>query len=224
MPESVTCPFCLEVVEPRYGTVLLGEHFPFKDRVLFRSDKAWAIAGIAPQVYPYALIITKRHITSLAEASTEERRSILDALEGLRNLGVFPSKELTVFEHGGKVGNRCSCLEHCHLHVIDGKHRIVDWFVEDQPNAVQWIVDDVRTLPHRGRYLFAATYRGGRVLHGVSTEPEEVPTQYFRQLLAARTGSRNWDWHELMNMQFVSVLVGAAKRNLSGELADSEER
>src|SRR4051812_7884210 len=126
----MACPFCLEMADARYGRALLGDRWPFDDRVLLRANEAWAIAGIAPQVYPYVLIITRRHITSIAESDYQERKSILDLLDGLLELKLFASSELIVFEHGGKVGNRCSCLEHCHLHIIDGAYPIVRWFAD----------------------------------------------------------------------------------------------
>lgn len=205
------CPFCIELLQPQYGCALLRPDWPHPDRILATEPDAFAIAGYGPQVYPYALIVTNRHITSLAEATASERLSVLHCIDRLQMLSPFRGLAPAVFEHGGKGGSACSCLEHCHLHVISGQYPVQAW-LEEEEACEPAMMDEQRGFGVGGSYLFAGRYSGGRLV-GVTAQPEERTPQYFRQMLALRLGLTSWDWREGMNVNFMRDLVSEAKKS-----------
>src|SRR5687768_11357291 len=66
------CPFCLEIVDLSYSANFLPVNWPFRGRVLSEDENAIALAGYGPQIYPYALVLPRRHVHSLAETTAEE--------------------------------------------------------------------------------------------------------------------------------------------------------
>lgn len=204
------CPFCRELQQPSYGCALLGEDWPFKDRLLAQSPDAFAIAGYGPQVFPYALVVTNRHIVSLTATSASERKSILQCLDALRTLPALIGKSVSVFEHGGSGPGSCACLEHCHLHVIDGRYPIMEWLLEEEIcRSVSFSATQMFEIEEP--YVFAGRYSGGEI-QGAVAKPEVRMSQYFRHMLALRLGERAWDWRMGMNMAFIRKLVTQAKR------------
>ena len=210
-PSIFNCPFCLELAHPPYARALLGDSWPFADRLLFASDDAVALAGYGPQVFPYALVLTRRHIVSTAETHAREREALLQCLSYLYGLKAFPGKSLTVFEHGGVDSDRCGCLEHCHLHVIDGRYDAVAWLRDDEPDCREVCLSVTERWQVQGRYIFAGVYADNHEVRGVLAQPDDVPRQYFRQLLARQLGERCWNWREGMNHDFIEALVSIAK-------------
>ena len=206
----MTCPFCRELANPRYGCVLLGEDWPFEDRILAQEAEAFAIAGYGPQVFPYALVLTNRHISCLGQSSDGERASLLGCLDSLLELSVFSSGRLSVFEHGGRGKNACSCLEHCHLHVIDGQYPAIEWLRDEEDVHRQVTLEVSAKFEAAEPYIFAGGY-DGQTLDGIIAHPEDRWPQYFRHVLASRLGHRRWDWREGMNRDYMVQLVTAAK-------------
>jgi diadenosine tetraphosphate (Ap4A) HIT family hydrolase len=206
------CPFCSEAAHAAYGRSLLGDGWPFPDRVLFDRGEAFAIAGYGPQVFPYVLVLPRRHVVSLADCDRGERESILGCLNDLAALSIFKSKELTIFEHGGRSGDTCSCLEHCHLHVIDGEYPIEEWLIEDFPDSGPAIFDRESTPPPASSYLFAGNYNLDAFrIRGHYLAWDRPPSQFFRRLLSSKLRLEDWDWHAGMNQDFMVRLVTHVK-------------
>src|ERR1035441_3956898 len=114
------CVFCLEGQDPEFANIFLGDDWPYKGRVLVSNERMYAIPGYGPQVFPYVLIVSRRHFSSLAESDSSERESLFRVLSRLRMLRIFGPRPLCVFEHGGCGGSTQSCIDHFHLHVVDG--------------------------------------------------------------------------------------------------------
>jgi diadenosine tetraphosphate (Ap4A) HIT family hydrolase len=208
---TIACPFCLELETPAYALNFL-EHWPFADRILFTTDLATAIAGYGPQVRSYALIIPHRHLRSVAETSREERESLMDCLDALRSLESYPSGVLTVFEHGD-CGSRQhhSCIEHCHLHVMDGSIRMADWLREECRGCEEAVLSSPSVWRADSGYLWAGTYTGDRRAIGLMSRSGSDRSQFFRRLIARRMGHAKWNWREGMNPSYMRELVSAAK-------------
>src|SRR5947209_6139161 len=113
------CIFCLEARSPESANGFLGASWPYNGRVIVSNDFMYAVPGYGPQVFPYVLVISRRHFDSLARSTRPERIAIIDILEHLRTMPMFSTSRLCVFEHGGCTTDTHSCLEHFHLHVVD---------------------------------------------------------------------------------------------------------
>jgi diadenosine tetraphosphate (Ap4A) HIT family hydrolase len=209
------CPFCLELENPSYSLNFLGSTWPFSDRILFSTDHATVIAGYGPQVNPYALVVPRRHLQSVAETTREERASVLDCLDKLLSMGVFPSGKLSIFEHGDCGGRRHhSCLEHCHLHVVDGAIPIAEWLREECLGCEEAALSVDSNWAAGRAYLWAGAYAGNGCATGLINQDGSDRSQFFRRLIARRLGQRKWNWREGMNPDYMRDLVQAAKANI----------
>src|ERR1017187_4660666 len=114
------CIFCLEAHNPLSAKAFLGDDWPYQGRVLSSNEYMYAVPGYGPQVFPYVLVISRRHFSSLSEADPPELTAIFDIICDLRRVGVIPAGPVCVFEHGGcSPVQTQSCIDHFHLHLID---------------------------------------------------------------------------------------------------------
>ncbi len=207
------CPFCLELENPSYALNFLCPSWPYPDRILVSADHAVALAGYGPQVNRYALVITRRHLQSIAETSCEERADILDCLDQLLALDVFPSRSLSVFEHGDCGGRQHhSCLEHCHIHVVDGALPISTWLREECPDCKEAALSTESVWSNDRPYLWAGTYAGDGRVNGLVNVDGFDRSQFFRRLIARRLGQASWNWREGMNSNYMREMVTVAKK------------
>jgi diadenosine tetraphosphate (Ap4A) HIT family hydrolase len=198
----MTCVFCCESSEPRTANSFLGEDWPYEGRILSETERVFVIPGYGPQVYPYALIVTRRHFHSLAQATPQERREIIDCLSWLLRSLSLP--ELFVFEHAG-CRNFDSCIDHFHLHVVDVRYDVGKAIEHLGSSAVA--VTSELGLQEEGTYLFAARFGKEGVLRGQLARVAEKKDQFFRRAIAAKLGQQDWDWRLGMNRGFMLRLM-----------------
>jgi len=180
-------------------------NWPFGSRIVHMNEKVFVIPGVGPQVYPYLLLLTRRHIVSLAIATLVERRGLIAALDWLLQSGVYPSPSLTVFEHGGCGGNDgASCVDHAHMHVIDGAYDLQSMFEARMETAPADFSSDISLLDAE-RYVFVGRYAGGGTIHG-AVSGGVLPKQFCRRLLATVVGGP-WNWRLKMHEDWVTKLV-----------------
>ena len=91
-------------------------------KILYEDKLTLAFPDIAPQAPVHALVIPKRHITSLDELTEEDRAEIGHVLERTahvaRLLGVHQSGYRTIINtnaHGGQE------VFHLHCHILGGR-------------------------------------------------------------------------------------------------------
>jgi diadenosine tetraphosphate (Ap4A) HIT family hydrolase len=179
--------------------------WPFPSRIVHLNRRAFVIPGVGPQVYPYFLVLTRRHTLALASATPDERRDLIAALDWLLHTGIYPSSSLTVFEHGGCGGaDSASCVDHAHLHVVDGKFDIQAPFAA-QATTAPTVLSSEMPLPPMERYVFAGTYDGSGVINGRIAEGA-FPKQFFRRLLGNIVGGP-WNWRLKMHEEWVLQAV-----------------
>jgi len=211
--EKQACYFCDEIQNPALIKKLLGSSFSHNDRILYSSEHVVAIPGYGPQVYPYILILTKRHISSFLEATSIEKREIFQCLDWLLDIGIYSSSKLCVFEHGGDILTSCSCVDHCHLHVISsdvGLYEKVDWG-KDEINCE---IDATTTLDDVESYLLLGTYehKANRINAKLNLREDIREHQYFRRRIAQILSEDLWSWKSGMNYKWIDRLVGDIKR------------
>jgi hypothetical protein len=91
------------------------------------------------------------------------------------------------------------CVKHLHIHCVLEPYDVVTLFRKAmEPRDLDSLSPEtVNGLqPH---YLLAGSVVDGRVRSVVKEAVESCPTQYFRQLLAAMTETRVWQWQSGMN-------------------------
>ena len=197
------CVFCREGREPGSANLFLPPEWPCNGRVLFATDSLFMIPGYGPQVFPYILLVTKRHITSLAQANREERHDILSTLKCLRGCQSLGVESLFVFEHAG-CQNIDSCIEHFHLHIIDGRHDLTAAFKDHSVYVTE--LTEFTELPSSS-YLMALKVEKGGIGPLIISKTAEKRDQFFRRALAEKIGRDVWDWRSGMNPHLMLKLM-----------------
>jgi diadenosine tetraphosphate (Ap4A) HIT family hydrolase len=205
------CVFCLEGRDPEFAKIFLGDDWPYAGRILASDEHMYAIPGYGPQVFPYVLIVSRRHFSSLSESDSCERESIFSVLAKLRALSVFGPNPLCVFEHGGCGGSSHACIDHFHLHVIDGSIDLSSQLNGDYETEPV-VVSPRSTFAASGRYLFTGRVSKPDLIEGTLVRSTELESQYFRRKIAEATGQDGWDWRAGMNPDFMVRVMQAAKR------------
>lgn len=205
---NVSCPFCLnggiDPAEPPFWAV--------ESRILQKLDHCYICVGYGPQVSPYLLVAPYQHSISTVSNLVEVKFDIMRALSICLSSGLFKSGALTVFEHGGRSGS--SCLEHCHLHVIDGKYDLKSIFCASRDVTE----GDFFTFPSNvgvESYLFSGTFKDN-TLKGYFSEDSHCGSQYFRRLLAATLRVDRFDWRTIGNTLLIEKTMLGWKKSKEG--------
>jgi diadenosine tetraphosphate (Ap4A) HIT family hydrolase len=205
------CLFCVESQIPENARTFLSDEWPFENRLIYADDLTYAVPGYSPQIYPYALVLPRRHVFSMLSTSPDERVSIIACLSALTRLPAYQASPLYVFEHGGctREAHGNSCLEHAHFHVISNRVNIFSRFVQEhdvrpfsfEPTGEALLVE---------RYLFAGVFTSQRV-DGFLV-PTHVPErQYFRRIIASEIGDPRWNWRLGINEHLMLALKECAE-------------
>lgn len=201
------CPFCNV---KRRRPIAPSERDPYavSDRILFEYDTVYGCAGLSPLTFPYVLIVTKRHFRSFANTKAAERRDTISALQKLLKSGIFRSGQLTVFEHGDVCERPGSeCLEHFHLHIMDGSIDLIEPFLEEKPDAKRVVVSEDIPLRIDENYFLVGTFDGQSQLEVRIAPNMSCGRQYFRRMVAHVADLPNWDWRMALNEQMTQRLL-----------------
>jgi histidine triad (HIT) family protein len=92
-------------------------------KVLFEDEHLVAFSDVNPQAPTHALIIPKRHIVSLNEATSADAellgRLVIAAQRVAREAGISDSGWRLVVNNGAHAGQS---VFHIHAHVLGGRH------------------------------------------------------------------------------------------------------
>jgi len=192
--KAPNCPFCFTEPAP-IAVAVESDWHSVTSRRLGSVGQISLCAGLGAIVEPYAIAFTRDHAIAVSELDPATRVNLLDALDTCLQSGLFPSNRLTVFEHGGRNPEQASaCLEHCHLHIIDGSFDLQAGLVAHYPDAESVTVGEQTSFAADSGYLFTGQYSGNRSVIGTLVRTPSCGSQYFRRLLAMQTGTLSWDW------------------------------
>lgn len=204
------CLFCTEAAAPNHARKFLAATWPYPDRIIYSDHVTFAVPGYSPQIYPYALVLPKRHAFSMLSTNAHERDSIIECLTSLSQLPAFGGSPLYVFEHGGctREAHGNSCLEHAHFHVISKQTNIFSRFVREH-DVRPFSFNRNNDTMSAERYLFAGVFAAGK-LDGFLA-PTHVPErQYFRRIIASEVGDPRWNWRLGINEHLMLALKECA--------------
>jgi hypothetical protein len=187
---TTPCPFCLDSVHPEVPSWI-----PAQSRLLGVIGEISLCAGLGAIVQPYVLAYPSRHILGISELSAHARRDLIDALDSCLETSLFPSGSLTVFEHGGRSSSETtSCLEHCHLHILDGQFDLVGALTAIYPEAEEATVSATSNITSESTYLLAGIYQDSAI-EAVMVHAPGCGSQFFRRTLAALVHDEHeWNW------------------------------
>lgn len=88
--------------------------------VVAESDSALAFRDVNPQAPVHVLVVPRRHVGSLADASVEDVAGVVALVnEVARHEGVARSGYRTVINTGPEAGQS---VAHLHAHLLGGRH------------------------------------------------------------------------------------------------------
>lgn len=91
--------------------------------IIYEDDLVVAFRDIKPQAPTHVLIVPKKPILRIAEATTEDQRVLghllLKAAEVANKLGLTQSGFRLVFNNGPDAGE---AVPHLHCHILGGRH------------------------------------------------------------------------------------------------------
>lgn len=123
------CPFCA----------------PDPSRIFHTDEHILGLWDAFPVAAGHALLITKRHVASIFDASPREQRALLDGVEVARK-AIFASQAAhppDAFNIGINVGEAAGqTVPHVHVHVIPRR----EGDCEDPRGGIRWV------LPERAAY------------------------------------------------------------------------
>jgi hypothetical protein len=164
-------------------------------RLLSATGEILMCAGLGAIVEPYVVAYTRRHFLAIADLDTSTRRDLIDAFDLCLESKLFPSGFLSVFEHGGRSdGSTTACLEHCHMHIIDGQFDLREQMLSAFPEAETVSISEDESIASESSYLFAGIYRGEGVTSGRMVHSPGCGSQFFRRLLATQVNEAEWNW------------------------------
>ncbi len=210
MKNLTTCRFC-DIVAGKYEYTEIDEPFAVSKEFL-------AVASIGALVEGWSLIIPREH--QLSMRNIYARSSFTDFLTKIIPLLVNKYGSVIAFEHGAnKEGSITACgTDHAHMHLVPfGESLTADL----ETSGMQWIqchASEIALRAEDKEYLFYCELDAKRLwkdtvgyLH-ILAYPL---SQYFRQLIADRRGSKAISDYKLfphldISMKTRRTLIGSA--------------
>ena len=123
-----SCPFCT----------------PPADRILFEGSRVFALWDGFPVTQGPALIIPRRHVPALFEATPEEQAGLMEALSIVRSRVLDAHPDIAGFNIGINDGRAAGqTVDHLHIHLIPR-------YVGDHPDPTGGVR---HVIPEKANYL-----------------------------------------------------------------------
>jgi len=199
--ENSKCEFC-----SKFGNKSSSTSKWFDLEMLSLDDFA-VIPGVGPLAEGYLMIVTRQHIRSMAELSTEQF-SILAGLK--RHVRAVIEKYYgspIIFEHGPalKSGSGGSCIDHAHFHILPLEIDLVSILKNEHSLRS---INEIKSLAEypakKVSYLFFENQKGDMYI----CEAANLPSQYLRRIIAEELGiSDRWDYAVFPNYELISATI-----------------
>ncbi len=161
------------------------------DRPFCENDAFIAVASIGALIEGWSLIIPKKH--QLSMKATYNRPELEDIMDQVIPSIVRKYRPLIAFEHGSnREGSITACgTDHAHLHLVPFSESLIPSLENSNLHWVKCHASEIASRVGNNEYLFyseVGTKDEWRRHIGYLHILERPISQYFRQLIAARTG------------------------------------
>lgn len=194
--DMMECKFC-NIVNINSKTDIVTDKIPVYDTKICETENFIVVPDLGAIIEGYLLVITKKHLNSMAELSTEclhELHFLLNLLCGVTEkiYGVWP----ILFEHGSappetkKISQ--SSIYHAHMHLVPYIFKNPDIVIKE---AEMCLFDGIEYLNNYSgsSYVYFRTQKSKEYI----TVNRSLPSQYMRQKLAIDVDrGLEWNWRE----------------------------
>ena len=187
------CRFCNIITNYSMGQIA-NNLSPIYDTVLYNTDNFLAVPALGALVPGYIMIMSKKHINSMAYLSEKEMAELINSVEYLKaillkNFGILP----ILFEHGSAVGSSnksACCVEHAHWHLAPLRLSSSAEVIQNTKAIKISDLQSIRTFKDKP-YLLYVNNKGDIYISCDTI----LPSQYMRKWMAAEIGRpKEWDW------------------------------
>lgn len=188
----------MEIEKCIFCTIPTGRHQYVEDTVLEANSIAFAKPALGPIVNGYVLIVTRRHVSSVANLSRADRLALAGFISRIsRKLSAMYSRTTIAFEHGVVDPSQPagSCINHAHIHLLPHL-RDIDAPLRRRSRfrcvAIKGVGELSPRLTQRRSYVY---YQGIDGRAGCYIIDDMLQCQYMRRLLAEDIGRPGlWDY------------------------------
>jgi diadenosine tetraphosphate (Ap4A) HIT family hydrolase len=179
-----------------------------------RTERFVAVPSIGPLVPGWLLVIPTTHYLSFAQLETSEE--IVDELREIADWWQHRHGPLTWFEHGPSAeGSLVGCgVDHAHMHLVPLQgFDLLLASRRQRPSLPFEPIDgpsDITEKSDGEPYLYLQDEAGGSWL----ARSEEIPSQFFRRLIAAEQGRpEEFDWKRFPHRETLSLTLSGSERH-----------
>lgn len=218
MTEHTECEFCNELNGKNnlYWEVAEKCDLPI-NRIVYKGEH-WVVWPTIGAIVPgYVLIVSKKHRLSLMDCDKEEVVELEFLLTQTRNmLENIYHYPCIAFEHGSGcgIGNKPSCIDHCHLHVLPLKEDIFNMVDIKKFQIVQ--VESIKSLCKNKKQQLPYLLYQNHAQQFFIMYTDTYISQYFRQLVALSEGiAEKWNWRSNYFSENIRMTINDIKVELS---------
>lgn len=212
---GLSCEFCERLI----ANSRAHPSRPWYDfNVLLETDSFVAVPALGSIVPGYLLVVSKKHVPSMAHLSEDELSNLNEFLEQIIQVQTKHWEHPVVFEHGGCSDNRHlagSCISHAHWHVVPGPWNLIPSDIEF--NEVTSFTEFARQYNKNVGYLYFQ--RDGM---NYFAEVETVRSQLFRRELARIAGKPDeWDYLAFPFFENIQETISSLSKNESRTITEA---
>ncbi|MBP7694110.1 MAG: methyltransferase domain-containing protein [Anaerolineales bacterium] len=184
-PSQSECEFCLKL---RPGPALARAWYDF--HILWELPDFVLVPALGSLVPGYLMLVTKRHVPSMAHLSVLERQALQQAVRQVAARQAEHWAPPVIFEHGAcdDEARAGSCITHAHWHLVPSRWPLRQADRHWEP--IESFESLAAVRPLSTSYFFVADDTG--LYWSLATR---APSQYFRRSLAQVLGQAEaWDY------------------------------
>ena len=210
------CCLCTEIGANRIPDAFSG-NCSLETRIVFSTNNFVVLPSVTPLVEGHVLLLPKRHVTSLAQVTRNNREELNRLLQFIYGkVGDLWTRPI-IFEHGIGEEKTGGCgVTHAHLHIVPlhSRDRVSVWSslaqkISDFPSQAP-LLEILDNLGTKDSYLII----GDDPMKISCRVSDSLPSQLMRQLIADTLLLPGWDWRDMSNWKYIEStyhkLKGAA--------------
>jgi SAM-dependent methyltransferase len=189
-------------------------NLPSASSILWGDENLYVTPDLAPLIEGHILLITTRHFLNFGACVRELAFDMRRHQEAVcRLFRVAYGCDPLFLEHGSSQSATGACIDHAHWHCLPiGAGVIRDFLSKRLRSARPTSIEDLYYIHSINKpYLFVQEGLG----HGIAYTADVIPSQFFREAIAAFLDIPNWRWRTTFQMPATKDLHNRTLRQLT---------